>query len=107
MTQSFLLRHDARWEILMGLLLAGYARECAGCGPRNPRCIAQREIERCPSIYGRLGPNPTAIARNDSLHRRETDSRAFKFTFIVQPLERRKELACVGHVKSRAIVADV
>src|SRR5580658_825198 len=65
----------------------------------------QREMEASSSVYRALGPYAAAVAMDDSLDGRKTDSGSGKFLCAVKSLKGRKELFRVGHIETRPIVS--
>src|SRR3569623_893120 len=71
------------------------------------RPSVQSEIEACALSRVRIGPNTAAMLADDTLHGGEPNPRARHLGIGMQALERRAQLACIGHIKTHAIVADV
>src|SRR5688572_14572786 len=67
--------------------------------------LAERKKERRTLARRRLGPDPPAVARHDTLHSREPDPRSLKVVVSMKPLKRREQLVRVLHVESRTVVA--
>src|ERR1700674_866074 len=64
------------------------------------------EVERCPSIDRRLGPNAPAVALDDALHDRQADAGAFEILRAMQPLKHAEKLVGILHVEADAVVAN-
>src|SRR5437588_3531784 len=59
---------------------------------------------RSPAEF-RLGPDASAVARDDALDDREADAGAGKLVLPMQALKDAKQLVVVAHVEARAVVA--
>jgi len=53
-----------------------------------------------------LGPDASAVAVHDPLHRRKADARALELGRRVEPLEWREQAMRLFHVETRAVVSD-
>src|SRR5881628_3013076 len=78
-----------------------YRSECAservGSGQRK------REFRSLSDF--RLGPDASAVARDDALDDRQADAGAGKLVLPVQALKDAKQLVVVAHVEARTVVA--
>src|ERR1043166_7441722 len=76
----------------------------------SPRsCVllfCQCETKCCAAIDCPLGPDSSSVAMNDPLHGGQAHARAFELVRGVKPLKCAEQLIRVGHVETRAIVAD-
>src|SRR5262249_47430313 len=65
-----------------------------------------RKIKSCAAAYVAFGPDSASVAMNDTLHRRQSDSGAFKLVRSVQTLEYSKQFVGILHVETNSIILN-
>src|SRR5690349_684713 len=77
--------------------------------PERPEILSllrHREIERCPSSWFAIRPDLAAMALDDPLYIRQTDTRARIFIVPNKSFKRTKELVRISHIKTDPVVAN-
>src|SRR6266446_10790698 len=67
----------------------------------------QSKVKAGASVGFALRPDASAVAMDDSLDDRESNTRPFKILALVQPLKQVEEFVAIFCVKSHPIVADI